>query len=143
MKIYNYRSRNALILMITCVLFLSRYAASPAMSSDAQSRRIAVVPLAFAQSIKDPAHLVVRRIPNLGNNVIVVLYVDGVAVTPIGYGHTYEGFLPPGRHVLSVLSTPDPRWRAPWQTTLDVRTGQTYNFTAVDDGSGDLVLKGG
>jgi hypothetical protein len=143
MKISNYHGQNALILMIACGLFFSSYAASPGMSPDARSNRVAFAPSAVAHPVKDIPNLIIRRIPNLGNNVIVVLYVDGVVVTPIGYGHTYEGFLPPGRHVLSVLSTPDPRWRAPWQTTLDVRTGQTYNFTAVGDGSGDLVLKGG
>jgi len=74
--------------------------------------------------------------------VIVDLYVDGVAVPPIGYGRTYEGFLPPGRHVLSVLPTPSPKWSTPWQMTLDVRTGQTYSFTAMGDGGGHLILEG-
>jgi hypothetical protein len=27
--------------------------------------------------------------------------------------------------------------------TLNVRNGQTYNFTAVGDGSGYMILKGG
>jgi hypothetical protein len=143
MKIFNYHSRNALILMITCVLFLSRYAASQAMASDAQPRRVAVARSAFAQPLKDPARLIIRRIPNLGYNVIVDLYIDGVAVAPIGYGRTYEGFRSSGQHVLSVLPTPSPKWRTPPQMTLDVRNGQTYSFTAMGDGSGYLILKGG
>jgi hypothetical protein len=143
MKTSNYRNRNALILMITCVLFLSKYTAGQAMSSDAQSRRLAVARPSFAQPVKDPARLIIQRIPNLGNNVIVDLYVDGVPVAVIGYGHTYDGFLPPGRHVLSVLPTPNPKWPIPWQMTLHVRDGQTYSFTAMGDGSGDLILKGG
>jgi hypothetical protein len=142
MKTSNYHSRNALILMITCVLFLSRYAASQAMASDAQPRRVAVARSAFSQPLKDPARLIIRRIPNLGYNVIVDLYVDGVAVAPIAYGHTYEGVLPSGRHVLSVLPTPSPKWQTPPQMTLDVRHGQTYSFTAMGDGSGYLILKG-
>jgi hypothetical protein len=143
MKTSNYRSRNALILMTTCVLFLSRYPASQAMGSDRQSRRVGVAPSASVQPARDEARLIVRRIPNLGNNVIVDLYVDGVALPPIGYGRTYEGFLPSGRHVLSVLPTPNPKWRTPWQMTLDVQKGQTYSFTAMGDHSGHLILTRG
>jgi hypothetical protein len=89
---------------------------------------------------KHSARLIIRRIPNLGNHVIVDLYVDGAAVADIGYGRTYEGFLRPGRHVLSVLPTPHAKWLTPWQMTLDVRKGQTYSFTATGDHSGDLIL---
>jgi hypothetical protein len=64
----------------------------------------------------------------------------GVALANIGYGRTYEGFLPSGRHVLSVLPTPHPKWPTPWQMVLDVRSGQTYTFTAMGN-SGHLVLK--
>ena len=142
MKTYSYCSRNALILMTTCLLFLNRYGTSRAMGSDAQSRRVDVAPSAFGQPVKDDARLIVRRIPNLGYNVIVDLYVDGVAVPPIEYGRTYEGLLPAGRHVLSVLPTPSPKWSTPWQMTLDVRKGQTYSFTAMGDGSGYLILQG-
>ena len=140
MKTHHYRSRNALILMTTCFLFLSGYAATEAMSSDAQSRRVAVAGSAFAQPVNDPARLIVRRIANIGNHVIVDLYVDGVAVAAIGYGHTYEGFLPPGRHVLQVLPTPRPKWSTQPRMILNVRSGQTYDFTAMSDNSGDLFL---
>src|SRR5882724_8965371 len=136
MKTYSYCSRKALVLMTTCLLFLSGYGTSRAMSSDAQSGRVAGAGSASVQPVRDDARLIVRRIPNLGYNVIVDLYVDGVAVPPIGYGRTYEGFLPPGRHVLSVLPTPSPKWSTPWQMTLDVRKGQTYTFTAMGDDSG-------
>jgi len=139
MKTSNYRSRNALILITTCLLFLSRYAASPGMSADAQSSRVALARSASTQSVKDPARLIIRRIPDLGNYVIVDLHVDGVAVAAIGYGRTYEGFLRPGWHVLSVLPTPNPKWPTRWQMTLDVRSGQTYSFTAIGDDSGHLI----
>jgi hypothetical protein len=68
------------------------------------------------------------------------LRVDGVLVAVIGYGRTYDGFLPPGRHFLSLLPTPSPRWPNPPEMILDVRSGQTYNFTAIRD-SGYLVLE--
>ncbi|MEY2439072.1 MAG: hypothetical protein QOI34_457 [Verrucomicrobiota bacterium] len=142
MKIFNYRSRKAMT-VIMCVLFLSRYAASQAMSADARSSRVAVESSAFTQSVKDPARLIVRRIPNLGNNVVVNLCVDGVPFAAVAYGHTYDGSLPLGRHVLSVKPTPNPKWPAHWQMALDVRSGETYSFTAMDDNSGELILKGG
>jgi hypothetical protein len=68
------------------------------------------------------------------------LYVDGVWAAAIGYGSTYEGFLAPGRHVLSVLPTPSPKWPAPWGMILDVRSGETYSFTA-QGYSGHLILE--
>lgn len=138
MKPYSHSSRNALVLVTTCVLFLSQYASSQAMAADARSRRADA-----ASSHRGDAHLVIRRIPNLGNHVIVDVYVDGAAFATIGFGHTFEGSLTPGRHVLSVLATPGPKWTTPWQMTLDARSGQTYNFTAMGDHSGAVILKGG
>ena len=134
METYNYSSRNALILLTTCLLFLIAYPASQAMSSDAA--RLIV----RQQPDEGAARLIVRRDPGLGNFLIVHLHVDGVAVATIGYGRTYEGFLPPGRHVLSVLPTPNPKWPTPWAMILDARSGQTYSFTAMGD-SGHLILE--
>jgi hypothetical protein len=134
-----YSSRNVLILMTTSVLFFSGYAASQA-SSNAQSRRAAVTGSAFVRPVKGAARLIVRRLPDLGNYVYVDLYVDGVPVATIGYGRTYEGLLPPGRHVLSVVASPNPKWPNPWEMTLDVRSGRTYSFTAEGD-SGYLILR--
>jgi hypothetical protein len=139
MKTYRYSNRNALILMITGLLFLSTYAASQAMSSDAQSRRAGAAGSAVGQPVKGAARLIVSRDPALGNFVIAHLRVDGVPVAAIGYGRTYEGFLPPGRHVLSLLPTPNPKWPTPSAMILDVRSGQTYTFTAIGD-SGYLIL---
>ena len=139
MKTYSHISRNALIVMTTSLLFFSGYAASQT-SSSAQSRRAAVSGSALVRPVKGAARLIVRRSPDLGNFVYVDLYVDGVAVASIGYGGTYEGLLPPGRHVLSVLPTPRPKWPTPPEMTLDVRSGQTYSFTAEGD-SGYLILR--
>jgi hypothetical protein len=134
MKIYSHSSRNALILMTTCLLFLITYPASQAMSAEAA--RLIV----RQQPVEGAARLIVRRDPGLGNYVIAHLRVDGVLVAAIGYGRTYEGFLPPGRHVLSTLATPDPKWPTPSAMILDVRSGQTYSFTALGD-SGHLILE--
>jgi hypothetical protein len=142
MKTYSYRSRNALVLIATC-LFLSGYAANQAMSSDAPSGRAAVARPASVRPVNGAARLIIHRLADLGNNLIVRLWIDDVAVASIAYGHTYEGLLPPGRHVLSVLPTPNSRWKIPWQMTLYVQNGQTCSFTAMGDGSGHLILTGG
>lgn len=91
------------------------------------------------QSASGPASLIIERIANLGNDVYVDLYIDGLPAAAIGYGSSYEGLLPPGRHVLAVLATPSPKWPTPWEITLDARSGRTYTFTA-DGYSGNLIL---
>ena len=139
MKTYRYNNRNALILMTTCLLFLSTFAASQAMSSEAQSRRTGVAGSAVVQPVKGAARLIVTRDPGLGTFLIAHLRIDGVPVAAIGYGRTYEGFLSPGRHVLSLLAAPSPKWPAPLGMILDARSGETYNFTAIGD-SGSLIL---
>jgi hypothetical protein len=140
MKRYSYHIRNAVILMIACLLFVSGSTVSQAMSADAQSRRD-VLPSTFTRRGNDPARLIIYRVPNLGNNIIVDLRVDGAPFASIAYGHTFKGFLPPGRHVLSVRATPRARWLTPWQMTLDARSGHVYSFTAMGDSSGNLILK--
>jgi hypothetical protein len=139
MKTYSDSIRNAFILMTVC-LFLGGYASSQAIGANPQPRRTTVAGPGFVQPGNAAARLVVWRIADLGNFVWVDLYVDGVAVANIGYGGTYEGLLPPGRHVLSVLPTPNPKWPTPWAMILDVRSGQTYAFTAMGD-SGNLILQ--
>ena len=139
MKTYSYSNHNALILMTTCLLFLSAYAASQAMSSDAQSRRAGAGGSTFVQPVEGAARLIVQRDPALGNFLIAHLRVDGVPVATIPYGRTYEGFLSPGQHLLSLLPTPNPAWRTPPAMVLNVRSGQTYTFTAIGD-SGYLIL---
>jgi hypothetical protein len=139
-KAYGHWSRNAFSLIAIC-LFLSGYDANQAIGSDTESGRAASAAPASLRPVNGAGCLVVHRIADLGNDVIVDLYVDGMPMASIGYGHTYEGCLPPGRYVLSVLPTPDPRWPTPWQMSLDVRKGQTYSFTAMGDHSGHLILK--
>lgn len=131
MKRYNYKSRAVLILIILWLL-VGGYTANQAMASDSQSRR---------GDVAGSASITITRIPNLGGNVVVNVYVDGALFAIFGYGHTFKGFLAPGRHVLSVHATPDASWFTWWETTLDVRSGQSYNFTAMGDSSGSLFLK--
>ena len=139
MKTYSYNSRRGLVLMTACLLFFSTYAASQAMSSGAQSRRAGAGGFTVVRPVEGAARLIIRRDPALGTYLIAHLRVDGVPVAAIGYGRTYEGFLRPGRHVLSLLPTPNPKWPTAPGMILDVRSGETYTFTAIGD-SGYLIL---
>jgi hypothetical protein len=93
-----------------------------------------------APSDAGSARFIVRRLPTMGKFVIVQIYVDDVMVGSIGYGGSYHGSLKPGHHVLSALATPRPKWGRRPPTTVDVRGGQTYTFTATGDGRGNLML---
>jgi len=120
-----YNCRRTLVLAMTCFLCIAGYAgaSSRAASSDAGT-----------------AHLTVYRTPATGKFVIVQIYDGDAMLGSVSYGGTYEGSLKPGRHVLSVLATPRPKWRERPPTTVDVRSGQTYKFTAVGNGQGNLIL---
>ena len=133
MKTHSYSSRGAILLLIVS-LFFSAFAAGQAIGADPRS------PHAAAPS-QAPARLVIRRMPNLGFNVVVQLWIDGQQTATLGYGHTYHGVLTPGRHVLAVLAT---RSHSPaWEMPLNVQNGQTYIFTATGGPSGNLVLASG
>ena len=134
MKTHNYSTRGAILLLVAWLSF-SGFVSGQVLGADPRSPR-------FVQPAGAPARLVIKRNPNLGFNVIVRLWIDGQPAGSIGYGHTFEGFLAPGHHVLAVLASPSPRWPVPWQLPVDVRSGQTYGFTAVTDGSGNLILDG-
>jgi len=134
MKTHRYSTRGAILLLVAWLSF-SGFVSGQVLGADPRSPR-------FLQPAGVPARLVIKRNPNLGFNVIVRLWIDGQPAGSIGYGHTFEGFLAPGHHVLAVLASPSPRWPVPWQLPVDVRSGQTYGFTAVTNGSGNLILDG-
>ena len=87
------------------------------------------------------ARLIVHRLPTIGKILIVQLFVDNLVVGTIAYGDTYQGVVMPGRHVLSVLASPRPKFRERPPTVVDVRSGQTYRFTAMGNGKGNLILR--
>ena len=135
MKTHNYITRSVTLILFVS-LFFSAFVAGSATAADPRS------PHAVAPS-QAPARLVIRRMPNLGFNVIVQSWIDGQPTATLGYGHTYHGVLTPGRHVLAVLATPRSRSPIPWEMPLNVQSGQTYIFTATGGPSGNLVLASG
>jgi hypothetical protein len=140
MKTFGYNDRPALVLLATCLFFGGYIPSSQGMTVDAQPRHPSTAASAFPQPIHGAARLVIFRDPGLGNFTIAHLYIDGSLAAAIGYGRTFVTFLPPGRHVLSLLPTPNPKWWSKPQMILNVKSGQTYTFTAIGR-SGYLVLR--
>jgi len=134
MKTHDYSTRSAILLLLAS-LFFGAFAAGSAMGAEPRTRH-AVAPS------QAPARLVIRRVANLGVNVIVQLSIDGKPAGSLGYGHTYQGILTPGRHVLAVRATRSLS-PVPWEMALNAQSGQTYIFTAQGGPSGNLVLASG
>jgi hypothetical protein len=125
----NYNRFRTFVVAMTFLLSLAGYAGA--------STRSTAAPAAEGGR----ARLIIYRIPTIGRYVIVQVYVDNVMVGGIGFGGTYEGSLTPGRHVLSVLATPHEKWRERPPTVVDVRSGETYRFTAKGNNQGNLILR--
>jgi hypothetical protein len=134
MKAPNYDTRSAILLFIVS-LFCGALVSGQAMGAEPRSPHAAVASQA-------PARLIIRRMPNLGFNIIVKLWIDGRPAGSIGYAHTYEGSLTPGRHVLGVLANRSLS-PVPWEMALNAQSGQTYIFSAGGSGSGNMVLYSG
>lgn len=94
-------------------------------------------PLLFAAG--NGGHLIVERIANFGTDLSLVLSIDGTEVARVGDGRKYDGHLPAGQHVISANVVPNRDAANPWRTTLQVKDGETYSFTARWRGE-DLIL---
>src|SRR5260370_12275028 len=81
------------------------------------------------QAQQDDARLVVSRSASFGTFQYLILYVDGVHVADLGLNQSYDAVLPPGRHVLSVTTTPQIyRYTLPTQRRVNAEPGKTYAF---------------
>ncbi len=120
MKILNYVSGKLMMVAIAC----SFAASTPIQARVARSNP------ALARS-EDDARLVVTRSANFGTFQYLILFVDGVHVADLGLDQSYDAVLPPGRHVLSVTTTPQGyRYTAPTRRRVNAEPGETYTFTA-------------
>jgi hypothetical protein len=81
--------------------------------------------------------LIVLRAPNFGWNMALSLKIDGRTTANIVQGRRYDGFVPEGRHTLTVAAVPNYQ---PTSTVLDVQSGQTYVFTATRQNTDSVVL---
>ena len=80
-------------------------------------------------------HLIVQRTPNFGWNLAFNLQIDGRSVATIVPGRRYDGWVPAGRHVLTVSAVPSiyVGYSEPTSTIVNVRPGEAYVFTAMWD----------
>jgi hypothetical protein len=86
-----------------------------------------------AQGSPPPGRLIVERVPNFGWNLAFHLEIDGRSVATIVQGRHYDGWVPAGRHVLTVYKVPYVGYAEPTSTTVNVQPGWTYVFTAMWD----------
>src|SRR5205823_12407473 len=84
-------------------------------------------------------HLIVTRVANFGENLGLVVSVDGKDVGSFSEGGSYSGYLPAGQHVITARADPRQPGARPGRKTLTVQAGQTYSYTAAWSG-GNLVL---
>lgn len=81
----------------------------------------------------------VHRAPDLGTGL--VLTIDGAKGADIRVGDTYDGYLAPGRHVISVLPAPNEDNQAAASVTLTVVNGETSSYTAARRGGLVALVK--
>jgi hypothetical protein len=87
----------------------------------------------IAQGSPPPGRLIVQRVPNFGWNLAFHLEIDGRSVATIVQGQRYDGWVPAGRHVLTVYKVPYVGYAEPTSTTVNVQPGWTYVFSAMWD----------
>jgi tetratricopeptide (TPR) repeat protein len=81
--------------------------------------------------------LIVLRGANFGWNLALNLKIDGRTAANIVQGRSYDEFVLEGRHVLTVSVVSNYH---PTSTVLNVRSGQTYVFTATRQNTDSVVL---
>src|SRR5712671_6533693 len=81
--------------------------------------------------------LIVLRAPNFGWNLALNLKIDGRTAANVVQGRSYDEFVPEGRHMLTVSVVSNYH---PTSTVLNVRSGQTYVFTAIRQNTDSVVL---
>src|SRR5882762_10005607 len=83
--------------------------------------------------------VLIYRVANFGEDLALVVSVDGKDVGSFTQGGNYSGYLPAGQHRLTVRVDPNRSGTRPGRKTVTVTAGQTYSYTAAWSG-GNLVL---
>jgi hypothetical protein len=84
-------------------------------------------------------HVLIYRVANFGEDMALVVSVDGKDVGSFTEGNNYSGYLPAGQHRLTVRAEPTRTGVGPGRKTVNVQAGQTYSYTAAWSG-GNLKL---
>jgi hypothetical protein len=87
------------------------------------------------------ARLLVNRVANFGENLVLVLSVDGKDVGSFTEGRNYSGYLSAGQHTITARIDPNMSGASPARKTLNVKAGQTYSFTAGLSGGNMTLVK--
>ena len=121
----NYHPRKLIITAIAC----SFAAGSITQAGSSKSTpSVSVSRGAFT----DTARLSLRRSADFGTDIYLVLFIDGIRVATLGQNEGYEATVRPGRHVLSVRTTPNPYGNTVSSSSdVTMKGGQSYSFTAV------------
>lgn len=121
----NYKLRKIVIIAIA-----SSFAAG-SITQAGPSRSTTSVSLNGA-GLMDNARLSLRRSADFGTDIYLILFIDGIQVTTLGQNEGYEATVRPGRHVLSIRTTPNPYGKTVSSSSdVTMKGGQTYAFTAV------------
>jgi hypothetical protein len=121
----NHKLRKLIIVAIAC-----SFAAGSATKAGGVNSTNSVSPRGAA--LVDNARLSLRRSADFGTDIYLTLFIDGIQVTTLGQNEGYEATVRPGRHVLSVRTTPNPYGRTVSSSSdITMKGGETYAFTAV------------
>jgi len=76
--------------------------------------------------------LLVWRAADFGTFIYLNVFIDGIKLTTLGRNEGYEAIVRPGKHVLSISTTPCPygQTRFTYQH-VTMKPGETYAFTAL------------
>ena len=96
-------------------------------------------PGAAAAPPPNSGHVLIYRVANFGEDMALVVSVDGKDVGSFSEGNNYSGYLPAGQHHITVRAEPNRGGVRPGRRTLNVMAGQTYSYTAAWSG-GNLKL---
>jgi len=102
---------------------------------------ISLVLLGTSSFAAQKGRLMVNRVANFGERVSLSLSVDGKEVARLVEGRSYDGYLTPGRHMVSATVVPNLVNSPVWQKEINVQAGQTYSFTAIWQGEKMVLAK--
>jgi hypothetical protein len=87
-------------------------------------------------------HVLIYRVANFGDDIGLVVSVDGKDVGSFSEGNNYSGYLPAGQHRITVRPDPNRIGAGPGRKTLTVQAGQTYVYTAAWAGGNLTLVRG-
>ena len=85
--------------------------------------------------------VLIYRVANFGEDLSLVVSVDGKDVGSFTEGRNYSGYLSAGQHQLTIRVDPNRTGTPPARKALNVQAGQTYSYTAAWSGEKLVLVK--